>query len=122
MWCESTNVVSNVLPFHSICDWRVKPFPSTVSGTEFASLGTLLGEREAIWGCSAVLSQLWNSMLQVQPDNSRVRTAMRARRIEGEGLQGLTRGERILASLLRADDILHPNMPDDIGWGDTLLS
>src|SRR5208282_1534376 len=55
-------------------------------------------------------------MLQVQPDNSRVRTAMRAMRIEGEGLQGLTREERILASLLRAGDILHPNMHDDIGW------
>lgn len=43
---------------------------------------------------------------------------MRARRIEGEGLQGLTREERILASLLRAANILHPNMPDDIGWDD----
>src|SRR5208337_4990349 len=116
MWCESRNVVSNVLPFHRICDRDVKPFPSTVSGTEFASLGTLLGEREAIWGCGAALSQLWNSKLQVQPDNSRARTAMRATRIEGEGLQGLTREERILTSLLRAGDILHPNLPDDIGW------
>jgi len=41
---------------------------------------------------------------------------MRAMRIEGEGLQGLTSEERILASLLRAANILHPNMHDDIGW------
>ena len=52
-WCESMNVVSNVLPFHKICDWGVKPLPSTISGTEFASRGTLLGESEIIWGCSA---------------------------------------------------------------------
>lgn len=35
---------------------------------------------------------------------------MRAMRIEREGLKGLTREERIRASLLRAGDILHPNM------------
>src|SRR5271166_6493238 len=98
MWFASMNVVSNVLPFHRISDWGVKPLPSTVSGTEFASLGTLPGERAAIWGCSPAPSQLWNPMLQVQPDNSRVRTAMRAMRIEGEALQGLTREECILAS------------------------
>jgi hypothetical protein len=42
------NVVSNVLPFHVICDWGVKPFPTTVNGTEFTSLGMLIGESEII--------------------------------------------------------------------------
>jgi len=28
-------VVSDVLPFHMICDWGVKPLPATVMGAEF---------------------------------------------------------------------------------------
>jgi len=102
MWRESMKVVSNVLPFHRIRDWGVKPLPPTVSGTEFASLEMVSGESEVIWACETAPWQLLNSKLQVQPDNSRVGAATRAMQIEGEGVQGLTREEGILNSLFRA--------------------
>jgi len=96
------NFVCNELPFHMICDWGVNPLPSTVSRTKLASLGRVSGESEVIWGCGTAARQLTNIALQVQPDNSRGSAAMRAMRTHGKGFQGLTREERIRASLLRA--------------------
>src|SRR5271157_5562644 len=90
-----------------ICECGVKPLPSTVRGTEFASPGMLPGESAATWAWSwPTPSQLSNHALQVQPDNSRVRAAMKA--IEGKSLQGLTKEEHIPASLIYAANILHP--------------
>jgi hypothetical protein len=77
-------MVSNVLPFHIICEWGVKPLPSTISGTEFVSLGMLPGESERIWDWDTPW-QLSNIPLHVQPDDSTTRTAMRP--IKGKGLR-----------------------------------
>ena len=113
---ESRNVVSNVLPFHIICEWGVKPLPSTIRGTEFASSGMLLGESAATWAWSwPTPSQLSNHALQVQPDNNRVRAAMKA--IEGKSLQRRTKEEHILASLTYAANILHPKRRHQPGRG-----
>src|ERR1700730_6239504 len=99
------NVVGKALPFHIICDWGAKPLPFTVSRTDVASPGMASGKSEVIWGRAAELSQLLKSTIAlqvVQPANSGVRAAMKAMRTQGKGLQGSTRQERILASLLQA--------------------
>src|SRR5216684_8464294 len=99
------NVVGKALPFHMICDSGAKPLPLTVSRTDAASPGMAPGESEVIWGCGTEPSQLLKSTIALQvdqPAKSRVRAAMKAMRTAGKGLQGSTRQERILASLLRA--------------------
>src|ERR1700730_11742225 len=99
------NVVGKALPFHMISDWGAKPLPFTVSRTDAASPGMAPGESEIIWGCGTEPWQLLKSTIAlqvVQRANSRVRTAVKAMRTKGKGLQGLTREERIPASLLRA--------------------
>src|SRR6266404_449682 len=99
------NVVGKALPFHMICDWGAKPLPFTVSRTDAASPGMAPGESEVIWGCGAEPSQLLKSTIALQvvhPASSRVRAAMKAIRTNGKGLRGLTRQERIPASLLLA--------------------
>src|SRR6266852_3728003 len=88
-----------------ICDCGTKSLPFTVNRIDAVSLAMAPGEREVVWGCGTELSQLLKSTIAlqvVQPDNSRVRAAMQAMRTEGKGLQGLTRQERIPASLLQA--------------------
>src|SRR5712691_574307 len=86
-----------------ICDCGVKPLPSTVNRTEFVSLEMVPGESEVICATGSVVWQSFHSNIarQVQPGNSRVRAAMKAMRIGGKDLRGLTREEGILASLLK---------------------
>ena len=95
--------MSAALPFHMICDWGTKPLPFTISTTDSVLPGMGSGESELIRGCGTVPGQLLKLTIALQvdqPDNSRVRTAMKAIRTEGKGLQGLTRQEHIPASLL----------------------
>ena len=88
------NVVGNALPFHMICDWGTKSLPFTVSRTDATSPGIAPGKTETIWGCRTEPSQLLKSTIAlqvVQPDNSGVRTAMKAMRTAAKGSQGSTR-------------------------------
>jgi hypothetical protein len=81
-----------------ICDCGVKPLPSTVNRTEFVSLEMVPGESEVIWATGSVVWQSFHSniALQVQPDNSRGRAAIRGMLTEGKRLQGFTGEIRIL--------------------------
>jgi hypothetical protein len=83
-----------------ICDWGTKSLPFAISRTDSVSPAMVSGESEIIWGSGTVPGQLLNLTIAVQvvqPDKSRVRTATKAMRTEGKGLQGLTRQERIPA-------------------------
>ncbi len=104
-WLESMNVVCSAPPFHMICDWETKPLPFTISSTDSELPGIGSGESELIRGCGMVPEQLLKLLIAAQvdqPDNSRVRNAMKPTRTQGKGLQGLTRQERIPTSLLPA--------------------
>ena len=60
-------------------------------------------------GCGIGVGQVPRLMIAVQltqPDNNKVRTASKAIRTKGKGLRGLTRQERIPASLLAAASLL----------------
>jgi hypothetical protein len=88
-----------------ICDWGTKPLPFTISSTDSVLPGIGSGESELIRGCGTVPEQLLKLLIAAQvdqPDNSRVRNAMKPTRTQGKGLQGLTRQERIPATLFLA--------------------
>ena len=90
-WSESVNVVCSALPFHMICDWGTKPLPFTISTTDSVLPGIGSGESELIRGCGTVPGQLVKLTIALhvdQPDKSRLRTAMKAIRTKGKGLQG----------------------------------
>src|SRR5215469_13239254 len=95
------NLVCNAFPFHMISDCGTKSLPSTSSGMDSPSSGTVSGESEMSTGCGTGVGQVPKPMIAaqvVQPDNNRVRTASKAMRITGKCLEGLTRRERIPAS------------------------
>src|SRR5215472_2730011 len=76
--CESVNVVCTAFPFHMICDWGTKLFPSTVSGSDSVSSGIVSGESEMITGCGTVPGQVLKLTIAVQlaqQKNNRVSTA-----------------------------------------------
>ncbi len=79
------NVVGKAFPFHMICELTAKLDPFTVIRTDSPSPGIPFGESEVILGCGIEPSQplKTNIALQVvQPDNSKIRPAMRAMRTE----------------------------------------
>ena len=95
------NVVGKAFPFHMISELTAKLAPFTVNRTDSPSPGTAFGESEVILGCAIEPSQplKTNIALQVvQPDNSKIRPAIRAMRTEGRGSPGLTTPRRIPAT------------------------
>src|ERR1700722_1825989 len=101
------NMVSNVLPFHNICDWAANPLPFTVSKKEFKSPGTASGMSDVTWAGGigpGQLSKATNVVQVSQPDKSTAKnTTERMRTTE----EVLARGEYIPTSLFRISEIIH---------------
>lgn len=84
------------LPFQRICDCGTKLLPFTVSKTGSTIKTTVFGDSDTIWGAGGRPKQLWKPMIavQVQPDNAKIKTAMKPIWAHGEGLSEWISRER----------------------------